>query len=74
MTSYIDCGEFHPDREYESWFPIERKLNAFDFEILRAGFMSGDVGAITLAMQLAGVPACTECGYRKKFCRCFNHV
>jgi hypothetical protein len=39
-------------------------------ELLAAGLRSGDVGAFILAAQLAGVPACDACGYRKEGCRC----
>lgn len=38
--------------------------------LLDAAAKSGDAGAMTLAAQLAGVPPCEGCGYRKEFCRC----
>ncbi len=46
----------HPD-----WFQVE---------ILKAGLRAGDLGALELVAQLAGVPPCEKCGYIKQHCRC----
>lgn len=44
--------------------------DAADLSILSAGAKSGDPGTLALAAQLAGVPACSRCGYVKQHCRC----
>lgn len=49
-----------------------KQPNAADLMILAAGAASGDPGTFKLAAQLAGVPACDGCGYRKEFCRCVS--
>lgn len=46
---------------YEDW---EKK------EIALAGLKSGDIGAIELAFQLAGIAPCPKCGYVKNHCKC----
>lgn len=45
-------------------------LDGYDRLLLTAGAESGDPGAMSLAAQLAGVPPCPKCQYRKEFCRC----
>lgn len=50
------------------------EVDAVGRELLAAGLRSGDAGAFGLAAQLAGVPACVGCGYRKEFCRCASGV
>lgn len=48
----------------------EAPLDAADLAILSAGAKSGNPGALALAAQLVGVPACARCGYVKHYCRC----
>lgn len=46
------------------------KPDFVDRLMMKAGLSTGDEGTFALAAQLAGVPACPACGYRKEFCRC----
>lgn len=62
--------------EWEAFFPQAPApqpgpgLDAAARIILTAGARSADLGAMSLAAQLARVPACNCCGYVKAHCRC----
>ncbi len=43
---------------------------AWQIVLMTAAARSGDPGTIRLAAQLAGCPACEQCGYVKTACRC----
>lgn len=45
-------------------------VSAIALDLLVAAGKSGDPGAIGLAAQLGGVPACLDCGYVVQRCRC----
>jgi hypothetical protein len=47
-------------------------LSAVDQMILTAGAQSGNLGAMSLAAQLVGVPACGQCFYVKTHCQCLS--
>lgn len=48
----------------------ERPNNAFAITLLSEACKSGHAGTIELAAQLAGVPACSVCGFVCNHCRC----
>lgn len=63
-------GKIRPKFELPSQERKTKSVDAADLLLLEAGARSGDLGTLALAAQLAGVPACDHCGYRKEHCRC----
>lgn len=60
------------DKEALSAIRPGANLSAVDQMILTAGAQSGSLGAMSLAAQLVGVPACDQCFYVKTHCQCLS--
>lgn len=78
-----DCALFDPTPEWVklsdaieasppqgSRMEMQAMSDAAGRIILAAGLASGDEGTARLAAQLAGVPPCPVCNFRKEYCRC----
>ena len=70
LSGYSEDDDAAPVQPAQHQEREQKKLDAGDRVILEAGIRSGDIGAATLAAQLAGVPACDRCYFRKEFCKC----